>query len=315
MKYMKLKPLIKGFSTFLPGVKKFLTKGTKGTDSAKYCYSVWLRHLMMAKKNGLRSNPSVVAELGPGNSLGIGLAALLSGAEKYLAFDIVEHANIEMNLKVFDELVALFRNRSDIPSDGEHMKINPRLDSYSFPRDIITENQLKKSIENNRIERIRNSICNPNQINSMIEYEVPWFESSIVKKGSVDMIYSQAVLEHVDDLRNVYKTMYLWLKPNGFISHQIDFKCHGTANQWNGHWTYSDFVWNVIRGKRSYLINRKPHSIHIGILREEKFRIVCDRTIKTTSNIKRNDLARKFKHITDEDLITSGAFIQAVKQN
>ncbi|RJP62040.1 MAG: hypothetical protein C4541_00460 [Candidatus Auribacter fodinae] len=57
------------------------------------------------------------------------------------------------------------------------------------------------------------------------------------------MIFSQAVLEHIDNLPEAYESMRLWLKPDGFMSHQIDFKCHGTAEEWNRHWAYSQSEW------------------------------------------------------------------------
>ena len=76
--------LIPGVAS-LPPVKRILmnkAKGTGGSISASYCYSVWLRHLVTTAGCGLNCNPRTVAELGPGDSLGVGLAALLSGAEK-----------------------------------------------------------------------------------------------------------------------------------------------------------------------------------------------------------------------------------------
>ena len=76
--------------------------GTGGTNSDRYCYSVWLRHLILLNKNGLTKCPQSVAEIGPGDSIGMGIAALISGADEYYAFDIIPHANIEMNLKIFE---------------------------------------------------------------------------------------------------------------------------------------------------------------------------------------------------------------------
>src|SRR5689334_17334685 len=76
-------------ATFIPGVSKLppvkrvferRSLGTKGTDQARYCYSVWLRHLSLAAANGLDTDPKSVAELGPGDSIGIGIAAVLTGA-------------------------------------------------------------------------------------------------------------------------------------------------------------------------------------------------------------------------------------------
>ena len=311
---MKLKQLIYGMATFVPGINQLRAKGTGGTDSARYCYSVWLRHLVMAKRNGLNPYPKIVAELGPGDSLGIGLAALISGCEKYIAFDVIEHANTERNAKIFDELVTLVKNRTPIPGDDEFPKVKPYLEEYDFPSDILDENRLQHALEKSRIERIRDSISDFQRKDSLIQYKVPWYDASILEKESVDMIYSQAVLEHVDDLRGTYRAMHSWLKSTGYISHQIDFKCHGTADEWNGHWVYSDFMWKLIRGKWQYLLNREPHSTHIAILVEEGFKVVCDKKIKSESRFTINELAPKFKSISGDDLITSGAFIQGVKK-
>ena len=92
--------------------------GTHGTIEARYCYSVWLRHLMCAAANGLDTNPSAVAELGPGDSIGIGIASVLTGVERYFAFDVVAHANTPRNLAIFDGLVELFRAQAGYPRCG-----------------------------------------------------------------------------------------------------------------------------------------------------------------------------------------------------
>lgn len=308
-----IKALSYGIASYIPLIGKRNAKGTGGTVSARYCYSVWLRHLVMAKKNGLDTHPKVVAELGPGDSLGIGLAALISGSDKCFAFDIVEHANIERNLAIFDELVMLFKNRSPIPGDDEFPRVKPRLDEYIFPSDILDETRLRDALESSRLERIRDSVMNVRAVDSIIQYKVPWYDLEVLEEESVDMIYSQAVLEHVDSLESAYETMHSWLKPTGYISHTIDFKCHGTADQWNGHWRYSDFVWKLIRGKRPYILNREPHSTHIRLLNKVGFKIVCDKKTTSTSVIKVEQLAEKFNSMTNTDIETSGVFIQAVK--
>ena len=77
-----------------------------------------------------------VAELGPGDSLGIGLAALLSSAQRYVALDVVRYAANTRNLQIFEELIALFRDRAPIPDEAEFPLVRPRLLSYTFPADI-----------------------------------------------------------------------------------------------------------------------------------------------------------------------------------
>jgi predicted SAM-dependent methyltransferase len=309
-----IRALAFGIASYIPWIAKLKEKGTRGTVSARYCYSVWLRHLVIAHKNGLNTFPHVVAELGPGDSLGMSLSALISGCEKCFAFDIVEHTNIEKNLEVFDELVQLFRSRADIPGDDEFPRVRPKLTDYSFPTNILNDARLTQVLNQDRLDRIRDSIINMKASGSMIEYKAPWYESEVLQKASVDMIFSQAVLEHVDELDTAYKTMHAWLKLDGYMSHTIDFKCHGTAAQWNGHWRYSDWLWRLIRGNRAYILNREPYSTHSMLLKKNDFSIVFEQKVTSKSNFSRDQLARKFRTISNSDLQTSGVFIQAVKQ-
>jgi len=321
-KHLPAKPrlVLTGIITYVPGLFEFISKGTGGTISARYCYSVWLKHLTMAYKNGLLSTPpDAIAELGPGDSLGIGLAALITGANKYYAFDIVEHAINKRNIEIFDELVNLFKKREKIPDETEFPEIKPHLESYEFPNHILTDEYLNKALKQDRIESIRNALLNLNlgsrdKNNIQISYVVPWYNQKVIKEKSIDMIYSQAVMEHVNDLAYTYEVLYRWLKPGGFMSHQIDFRCHGTAANWNGHWAYSDFVWRLIKGKRTYLLNRQPHSAHISLLEKFGFEVVCDIKTKDSSGIERKSLASRFKNMSDDDLTTSSAFIQAIKK-
>ena len=308
---MKRRPLLEGLRTFLPGWR--YRTGTGGSGSASYCYSVWLRHLCMAYQNGLYPNPPVIAELGPGDSLGIGLAALISGCEKYYALDLVKHAAPEKNLAIFDELVNLFKRKAPIPGNEELPHVEPKLDDYRFPADLLDEARMREALAPERLMRIRSSIMNLGQDNPVIQYKVPWYSCSAPERGSVDMIFSQAVLEHVDNLETSYQAMNAWLKPSGYFSHTIDFRCHETAAEWNGHWAYSDFTWRLIRGRRPYLLNREPHSTHIHMMAEAGFAIVCDKRIYAPAQLRRSQLARKFRNISDEDLVTCVAFIQGGK--
>jgi SAM-dependent methyltransferase len=311
---MRLRQQIYGVAVLAPRVNKFFAAGTGGTISARYCYSVWLRHLVMASQSGLNTNPKAVAELGPGDSLGIGLAALVSGCDQYFALDVVEYANLERNTKIFDELVELFRSRAPIPAGDEFSEVKPYLDDYSFPAKILDEARLDRALETSRLERIRRSITDVQSKESLIQYRAPWLDADVLEKASVDMVYSQAVLEHVDDLEGAYSAMYSWLRPSGYISHQIDFRCHGTARGWNGQWLYPALVWRVMRRGRPYLLNRAPHSAHIELMTANGFEVVCDKTIRNTSGYKSDELARCFRQLSEDDLTTSGAFIQAVKR-
>jgi len=312
---MILKQLFLGASSYVPGLYSYIYKGTGGTFSARYCYSIWLRHLCMAYKNNLPTQLDTIAEFGPGDSLGIGLAALITGAKKFYAFDVIKHTNVQKNIEIFDELLELFKKHEMIPNETEFPEARPRLESYSFPYHILTIDRLKKALEQKRIESIRNAILNlDNNPNSSIFYYAPWFNNINIENETIDMIYSQAVMEHVDDLEDTYKLMYRWLKFGGFLSNEIDFKCHGLSNKWNGHWTYSKFLWKLLRGKRTYLINRKPYSFHINLQQKIGFQIISSIKDKQASGVKRKHLAYEFKEISDDDMTTSSAFILSVKK-
>jgi SAM-dependent methyltransferase len=264
-----------------------------------------MRHLLKSFENGLCGEvPSRVAELGPGDSIGVGLAALLSGADYYYGLDALPLANLKRNLGVFEELVTLFAAKAEIPGDREFPGIKPKLASYQYPAEKLA------APDQDRIARIRASLEEPARSGSMIHYMAPWWSPTVIERGAVDMIFSQAVLEHVEDLDTAYSAMHAWLAPGGWLSHQIDFRCHGTARQWNGHWAYGDTFWRVLRGRRAFLINREPHSTHLRLLKREGFEIICDETA-TGQGIGRQRLAVRYRSLSDADLQTSGAFIQA----
>jgi SAM-dependent methyltransferase len=309
---IKLPQIMYGICTFVPGIAKAFRGGAGSTLSARYCYSVWMRHLVLAFQNGLKVHPEIVAEIGPGNSLGVGLAALLSGAEQYRAFDVVSDASPERNLKVFDELVGLFDRRAPIPGGDEFPEVRPLIESRDFPSEILSDARLAAALDEARVRRIADAIRNVGA-RSEIRYSAPWDESAI-EDNAVDMVLSQAVLQHVEDLPKIYNAMRRWLRPNGLQSHEIDFRCHGTTREWNGHWTLSDFAWRLIRGRRAYLLNRAAHSTHLGLLDANGFKVVGQQLHTVDSAIRRKDLAPRFGHLTDSDLKTSSAFIQAIKQ-
>ena len=315
---MKIKYLLKGLLKSVPGVEHFYNfhKETGGTDNARYCYAVWMRHLLMAWENGHRRIPVSIAELGPGDSMGIGLSALLSGAEKYYALDVIRYSNVERNLKVFEELINLFRSKATIPHNDEFPNMRPRLTEFSFPDHILTDEQLAILLDEKRLNRIREAIrsCEQPQpdAEAMISYQVPWADASVIRKESVDMIISQAVLQHVNDLKGTYESMNAWLRKDGLMSHNIDLKSMGASDLWYGHWTYSDLEWKIVKGRKKYLINREPYSVHMRLAEENGFKVT--RKIKDVESMPdRNEFSAPYRQLSEEDMTTSSLFLQAVK--
>jgi len=319
---MRVGPMLTGVLSYTPFWNswdswKFQKIGRRMGGSAIYCYSVWLRHLVIAYEEGFTSLPDVIAELGPGSSIGTGLAGMLSGANKYYALDVVEYGTADRNIDLFRELLELFRKREDIPDDSTFPKLRPRLKSYKFPHHILTDERLNNSLKRGRIQAIEDAIINSNMGDTAIsiKYFVPWYDTSITEKSSVDMIYSQSVLEHVENLGNTYQCMSLWLKPNGYMSHEIDFGCHGMAKHWNSHWACSDFLWKIIKGRKTYLLNREPYSKHVNLHKRFGFAIIKSCKVQDLTGIVRKNLSHRFEDISDEDIVTRGAHILSVKQS
>lgn len=319
---MNHKTLICGLSTHVPGLFDAIIKIRNSSSggaakSARYCYSVWLRHLVMAKNNNLiQKLPGTVAELGPGDSLGVGLCALLSGSTKYYALDIVPHASPGLNLSILHELVKFFQDREPVPDDIEWPDLYPKLNSYEFPKDILSDGIIDAALKPERIDAIKNALANPDACSSDIEihYCVPWNSVDIIKKNSVDLIVSQAVMEHIEELDEAYSAMYQWLHVGGVMSMEIDFSNHVMADAWNDQWRYSDFIWNtIIWGKRPYSLNREPHSTHLTLIHKNNFKIVCDIPQYDHSGINRTELDKKFEYISDDDLCIKNSFVQGTK--
>lgn len=80
-------------------------------------------------------------------------------------------------------------------------------------------------------ERMRSCMRDPDDISQgfrsdRIEYRVLRDGLSALE-SEVDMVYSRAVLEHVNDLTATFDDMILALRPGGLAIHQVDLSSHG----------------------------------------------------------------------------------------
>ena len=309
---MSIAAVAKGLTTFI-APPRWLNRAEGRTLSARYCYSVYMRHIVRLHATGANTNPRTIAEIGPGASIGTGLAGLIAGAERYYGFDIKAYGSSPRNLAVFDELAALFRAHAPIPGTDEFASIKPSMESLAFPDHILTGQRLAQALSDERLARLRASLTREGMIapHATVSYVAPWIDDGCITRGSVDWIFSQAVMEHVDDLEATYASCRDWLRPGAVMSHQIDFNSHGTATTWNGHWAYSDLTWRMVRGARGYLINRAPHSWHRAALTAAGFSILEDQPVKRDDGLGRAFLARPYRDLDDDDLTTAGAFIIA----
>lgn len=307
----RLKPIIVGTMKRSPLINSMLPVAAGGTASARYCYAVWMRHLLLLSKFNDGQIPARVAEIGPGDSLGVGLAALLSGAQSYFALEAIEYWNTQRNLKILDDLIELFKNRAPIPGNEEFPLLKPVLDDHAFPHSILTDDILNEAMQPHRIELIREELKTPeNQLNNMLQYKVPWHGEDVVMPESIDFIFSHVVLQHIDEIEEAAKAMDHWLKPGAFVSHIIDYRSLGFTKAWNGHWAIPDWEWKIMVGGRKFSVNRKPHSYYIGLFERNHLKLLYTSKDNLPNHLSKNQLTDKFRNLSEDDLSTSvGYFI------
>ncbi len=159
---------------------------------------------------------------------------------------------------------------------------------------------------------------NCNSIDEILKYSGGAYYSKglsslkMLADDSFDIIYSQAVLEHVrrDEFLETMQQCRRLLKPNGVMSHVVDFKDHlgGGLNNLrisSGLWEQNWFAL-----KSNFYTNRLRFSEVVKICEDSGF------TLKTAeisryevTPIQRKKLASEFSILSDDDLSISEAHL------
>lgn len=300
---MEMMPLLRGVGTWAPGLYSPEKRKTGGSVSARYCYSVFLRHLWLLHSCGLPTRYESIAELGPGDTIGISLMGLLLGASRVEALDVVRYANTARNERILADLVDLLREHAPIPDEREFPQVYPRLPDYGFPL-FLDERGASAATDPARIERIRAALRQePGGVS--IRYYVPWQDCWARASPGVDFVISQAALEHVEDIEAVHRSLAAGLKVGGIVSHVIDFKSHDMTANWDGHLQYGDLTWKIVKGRRPYLLNRRSPSDHLRAMESSGFEIVRTWREVVAPSLSRSGLPPRFRDWSDEDRSTT----------
>jgi hypothetical protein len=320
MDSMTLRLMLGGLKSYFPALHA-RPGGAAGRSSAAYCYSVWMRHLSIIARAVPSFRPRAVVEIGPGDSLGVGCAALLSGAEQYVAVDDVPRADAQHDSHLLDELVELFEHRAPIPDARVFPHLLPALSSYNFPARLFTDDGPRHiALDHRRVESIRAALLDRRGVlydDVPLGYVTPWGPRSLDRQ-SVDLVLSQAALQRIpheperSELAGTFAAMSRWVKKGGIISHQIDlgFPAGGV---WNQHWHYADAAWRVVRGNRPDFANRVPLSIYLSLCQEYEFEVVSVKRA-TAEGLPREKVAPRFRDLPEDDFVTSSAHIVAVRR-
>lgn len=291
-----------GLLTWVPGAYKILAKPTGGSSTALYCYAIWMRHLIKLYENGAVNLPKNVLEVGPGDSKGVGFAALISGSNDYVAVDAYDYTNIKTEVKIFDELVQLFREKAAIPNDDVFPRMRPKLLSYDFPHELFTDSYLRQVLNDKRIEDLRRKIINGHFANVHSD------RLKTLGGKRFDFVLCQASLQYVEDIETFIAEIFCLSRKNAWISAVIDYSAHQTSSCWDEHWTMPKLLWFALKGRQPYFLSRNYHEIYEKCF-QNKYGLLCVNQRLTSKNtIKRCQLAKEFESMSDMDLQTKGAF-------
>jgi len=132
-------------------------------------------------------------------------------------------------------------------------------------------------------------------------------------KGEVDLVFSRAVLEHVNDLPASFHDMYAALKPGGIAIHLVDLKSHGLhrSNPLD-FLAWPSWLWSLMYGAKGV-----PNRLRVDAYREavaqSGFELIelKPTLLASAADIQdvRPQLAERFKNLSDEDLSWLGFWL------
>lgn len=240
-------------------------------ETPSYVLGVFRRHARNAPDGHLPPGFTAL-ELGPGNSLASMLVAAAQGAGKIWMVDASTDARTD---------VAFYKD----------MARALRSEGVPVP-DIEGARSLAEMME----------ICNA-------EYRTGGLSSlRAIPAASVDMIWSQAVLEHVRkaEFEATMRELRRILKPSGYASHVIDFKDHlgGALNNLR----FPERLWESEFFARSgFYTNRIQAPDMLELFRREGFRVnVLEERRWDALPIARRALDRAFRNVPDDALLVRG---------
>ena len=179
----------------------------------------------------------------------------------------------------------------------------PFIDDLAFPKSALPDALLERTLNPDRIRAIRHDL----QIrgNAFIRSRSSTHIHGIVLDEPADIILSESVLEHVDDLKSTYEAFRRWLAPSGTMVHLIDFSSHNLSRTWNGHWQCSPVIWSIVRGKRYYLINRMPLQTHLNLIQANGLRVVHSELLRRLDGLTPDRFSIEFRDMGLRDATTA----------
>lgn len=239
-------------------------------DSSEYAIRVFDHHVSkMGSREQLRGK--TILELGPGDSIASAILSAAYGARAIL---------VDMGRYVRTDLSTYIKLEESLTKNGWHP---PNLAGCTNVDDILR--RCNASYMTNGVKSLRQ-----------------------IENGSVDCIFSHAVLEHVrkhEFLQTMQECRRI-LRSNGVCSHQVDLRDHldGALNNLR----FSERIWeSELFVTSGFYTNRIRYGQMSEFFREAGFEVRIDKLERwNVPPILQNRLAPEFKDLTDEELRVSG---------
>lgn len=236
-------------------------------DRPDYALKIFDLHVRRAFPDG-RLDGLTVLEIGPGDSLASAVAARASGAAETLLVDAGAYASRD---------VALYRGMAEALSGRGQT-----------PPDLIDAASLEEVLRR----------CSARYLTTGVEA----FAS--LPDASVDLIWSHSVLEHIPlkQLPRLMAEMRRVLKPDGRMSHNIDFQDH--LSHGLNSLRFSEAVWEspTMRNAGFYTNRVRAGAMH-AMVRDAGFEILQEDFGRWPEPpIARHDLDPAFRDLSDDEL-------------
>jgi hypothetical protein len=261
-----------------------------GSAELGYAWEVFLRHQDRLRKFGF-AKANRVLEVGPGRNLGTGLLwwvsiAALSGEGNttVVLWDVYPNAHVEQQRlwEIWAEGLL-----ESLPS-GERVEQSVLALLQRVARGDVTPS-------------IRYEVCAVDELRARFE------------PSRFDLVYSQAALEHVWDIRCTWEVLVSLTASRGWHSHRIDLADHGQREtnytemlEWSplAYWLTMRFIPGAT--------NRWRAADHLAFLRKSGFNVFSAELERRSALAgRRTRLAKPFRHLDDAELRTTAIDVVA----
>lgn len=239
-------------------------------DDASYVLNVFKEHVSRAGLDGELQGKTIL-EIGPGDSVATAIVAACYGA-KTILIDAGPFAKTDMN--AYQKLTETLQHAGLTP---------PNISAAETLDDVL-------------------AICDARYLTQGLK------SFSSIETGTVDFIFSQAVLEHVrkHEFLETMRECFRVLTPEGVASHRVDLKDHlgGSLNNLR----FSERVWESTFFVRSgFYTNRIRFSEMLALFEDAALIVeICEVRRWKSLPVKRSFLSNSFMCFSDEDLTVSG---------